>query len=65
MDTCRCVHYLLRFGLSRCWRDAVLTNRGESFFADAKVDVSESNEEFVLDAVDCLRLSRRVWCRHE
>ena len=42
--------------------DVVLTNSGESVCADAKLDVSENNNEFVLDAVDCLHLSRRIWC---
>lgn len=45
--------------------DVVLTDSGESVCADAKLDVSENNDELVLDAVDCLRLLRRIWCRHE
>jgi len=44
---------------------AVLTNSGESVCADAKLDVSENNNEFVLDAVDCLRLDQRLWYGHE
>ena len=43
----------------------VLTNSGESVCADAKLDVSEYNNEFVIDAVDCLRLFQRLWCGHE
>jgi len=43
----------------------VLTNRGERVFADAKVDVSENDDKLVLDAVDCLHLSRRLWYGHE
>ena len=45
--------------------DGVLTNSGKSVCADAKLDVSENNNEFVLDALDCLRLSQRFWCGHE
>jgi len=41
--------------------DVVLTNSGESVRPDAKLDVSEYNNEFVLDAVDCLRLFQRLW----
>jgi len=45
--------------------DIVLTNSGESVFPDAKLDVSEYNNEFVLDAVDCLRLFQRLWWGYE
>jgi len=37
-----------------------LDNSGESVCPDAKLDVSEYNNEFVLGAVDCLRLFQRL-----